>query len=39
MAGRSHLSRWLWFIALWLASVVCVGALAYGIRLILIGPG
>ena len=40
MAGAREASwrRWLWFIALWAAGVVTVGAVGYAIKLVL-SPG
>ncbi len=29
------LQKWLWFIGLWLASVVALGVVAYGIKLMI----
>ena len=35
MAARAGLSRLAWFVGLWLAGVLFVGIIAYGIRLML----
>lgn len=35
MADHQTASRLLWFVGLWLASVLALGVVAYGIRLLL----
>lgn len=36
MTAQQRSRRVLWFVAIWLASVACVGALAFIIRLVLV---
>lgn len=34
--NQSLLSKWTWFVGLWLASVLALGIVAYAIRLVLL---